>query len=266
MELKVDYHIHTNCSDGELTPTQVVKKFKKEEYDVIAITDDDGVDGIKEAKIAGEAIELKVIQGVELSSITEAGVNVHILGYNMDLENNEFIETLDELKEWRRDRNKVLIKKLNDLGYHVDIDEIYKAKGNDYIGKPDIARYLLDKGMIAKMDDAFSSESGIYSKEEIENITRKKLNIKDAINIIKNAKGIAVLAHPMKIKGIGEKGSDEFFLNLNNLVKDLKVEGLKGLECYHPSASEDDSKKLVEFAEKYHLHITEGSDFHSENK
>ena len=120
MELKVDYHIHTNCSDGELTPTQVVKKFKKEEYDVKAITDHVGVDGIKEAKIAGAAIE-----------------------------------------EWRRDRNKVIIKKLNDLGYHVDIDEIYKAKGNDYIGKPDIARYLLDKGMIAKMDDAFSSESGI---------------------------------------------------------------------------------------------------------
>ncbi|MBK5253191.1 MAG: PHP domain-containing protein [Peptostreptococcaceae bacterium] len=263
MDLKVDYHIHTSYSDGALTPTQIVKKFKEEEYDIIAVTDHDGVDGIREAKIAGEAIELKVIQGVELSSVTEKGVNIHILGYNMDVDNNEFIETLNELKEWRKDRNLVLVNKLDGLGYHVDIDEIYKAKGNHYIGKPDIARYLIDKGMINKMDEAFNTKTGIYSNEEIKNIKRKKIKSKKAINILKNAKGTPVLAHPMKIESIGEKGSEEFFANLNSLIRSLKVEGLKGLECYHPSANEEDSKKLVEMAEKYHLHITEGSDFHS---
>ena len=264
MELKVDYHIHTNYSDGVMTPTQIIKKFKDEEYDVIAITDHDGIDGLNEAKIAGEAIELKVILGIELSAVTDDERSLHILGYNIDINNSELKEAMIMLKKWREDRNIELLKLLNSKGYDIDLEEIYNKKGNKYIGKPDIARVLYEKGQIKSIEEAFDDEKGVFSSAEVTDIKKRKLRSNEAINLIKRANGTPVLAHPMKIKGLGKKGSNEFFDNLDELVKELKKQGLRGIECFHPSATFEDSNKVVMIAEKYHLHITEGSDFHGE--
>ena len=88
----------------------------------------------------------------------------------------------------------------------------------------------------------------------------------EAVDVIKEAGGMAVLAHPLKTKKIGEPGSEEFWKNLEAIVADLKKHGLKGMECYHPSADHDQALRLVVMAGKYHLHITEGSDFHGDDK
>ena len=91
---------------------------------------------------------------------------------------------------------------------------------------------------------------------------KEKITPEEAISLILGAGGIPVLAHPMKVKGIGEKGSDEYFVNLSKILRTLKKAGLKGLECFHPSASHDQALRLVDLAGKYHLHITQGSDYH----
>ena len=142
---------------------------------------------------------------------------------------------------------------INERGYELSYDDLITRPNQNYVGKPNFARALKAKGYeIPDMWELFDS------------VEKEKIDTLEAIELIKKAGGIAVLAHPMQIKNLGDKSSDEFWNKLDELIRMLKKEGLKGIECYHPSADEEDSLKLVTIAGKYHLHITEGSDFHSE--
>lgn len=286
MEYKVDYHFHSTFSDGSKRPTELVKWYKNNGYDEIALTDHDGIDGIKEAKIAGEALGIQVISGVEISTdlyadFSEKPLDVHLLGYRFDEENQELIAKLSELKKFRADRNDRLIEKLNEMGYEISYEDILNSSNwsnQNYIGKPNIADALVYKGYIKNRIEAFEPGKFLESPE-IKGIKKEKLHIDDAIMLIRNAGGIPVIAHPMEIyqrekyfvDGIKgheryrqnkDYGKEKFFEWLFEELKLLKKKGLGGLECYHPSATEDDSSKLVSVAEKLKLHITSGSDYH----
>ena len=269
MSYVVDYHMHSYYSDGTMSPVELVKKYKKEEYDIIALTDHDGIDGLKEAFIAGESLEIKVIPGVELSTeytFTGAGgkeitADLHMLGYNFDVENKELLDTLEDLKVRRKARNAQLVAALNARGYNIDLAALEAESKGGYVGKPNIARLLVERGVIEKTADAWTSEE-IFAAPEIKKIKKVKLTAQEAIALLVNAGGMPVLAHPAKTRGIGERGSDEFWENLEIIISTLKKIGLKGVECYHPNHSEEESYKLFKLAEKYHLHVTEGSDFH----
>lgn len=286
MEYKVDYHFHSTFSDGSKRPTELVKWYKNNGYDEIALTDHDGIDGIKEAKIAGEALGIQVISGVEISTdlyadFSEKPLDVHLLGYRFDEENQELIAKLSELKKFRADRNDRLIEKLNEMGYEISYEDILNSSNRsnqNYIGKPNIADALVDKGYIKNRIEAFEPGKFLESPE-IKGIKKEKLHIDDAISLIRNAGGIPVIAHPMEIyqrekyfvDGIEgserdrqneDYGKGKFFEWLFEELKRLKKKGLGGLECYHPSATEDDSSELVSLAEKLKLHITRGSDYH----
>ena len=256
MGYKVDYHIHTYYSDGTMKPTDVVRRYSDMEYDMIAITDHDGVDGVREASIAGEALRIQVIPGIEFGtdcSFEEKKLELHILGYHIDEDNKELLERLEDIRAKRADRNERLLALINERGYELSYDDLITRPNQNYVGKPNFARALKAKGYeIPDMWELFDS------------VEKEKIDTLEAIELIKKAGGIAVLAHPMQIKNLGEKSSDEFWNKLDELIRMLKKEGLKGIECYHPSADEEDSLKLVTIAGKYHLHITEGSDFHSE--
>lgn len=262
-EYKVDFHIHTNFSDGRLSPTAIVKQAKDLEYDMIAITDHDGIDGIKEALIAGEALEIKVIPGIELATETEKGIGLHILGYYFDPEDAHLNEVLEELKRRRNDRNERLIAVLNDMGYELSMADLKGQQPNNYIGKPVIARALAAKGYIEDPKEAFAPGKFLESSQALA-VKKVKLTAAEAISLIKDAGGIAVLAHPIQTKGIGEPGSEEFYENIGVIISQLKKQGLGGLECYHPDQNHEQSMRFVELAEKYHLHITRGSDFHGD--
>lgn len=256
MSYKADYHIHSCYSDGTMRPVDIVRMYKEKEYDVIALTDHDGVDGVKEAEIAGEALKIKVVPGVEISSsmnFYEKSVELHILGYHIDTENQLLLEKLKELRAYREDRNRRLLTFLNEHGYLLTEEDLLQQPGQTYVGKPNFARAIREKGyVIEDMWDVFDQ------------VEKKKISVGEAIEVIRQAGGIAVLAHPMKIRGIGEKESQPFWEALDEITSELKRNGLKGMECYHPSASAEDSLRLVSLAGKYHLHITEGSDFHGE--
>ena len=286
MEYKVDYHFHSTFSDGTKRPTELVKWYKNNGFDEIALTDHDGIDGIKEAKIEAEALGIQVISGVEISTnlsvdFKNKPIDVHVLGYRFDENNAELISKLKELRRFRAELNDLMIKKLNEMGYEISYEDILKCTNRSnqtYIGKPNIADTLVNKGYIKNRNDAFEDGKFLESPE-IKAIKKEQMNIADAIHLIKDAGGIAVIAHPMEIfeeekyfvealvkcsSNIPKEdyGKQKFFKWLFEELKNLKRQGLGGLECYHPSASEEDSHNLVKIAEKLKLHITRGSDYH----
>ncbi|MDY2960242.1 MAG: PHP domain-containing protein [Hornefia sp.] len=261
MALKMDLHTHSTYSDGKLKPVELVKKYHDEEYGIIAITDHDTVKGVAEAKIAGEALEMQVIAGIELGTIFEDELKLHILGYYIDIENDRLREITETLKKAREKRNRELLAILNKQGFDISEYDLTVFPGQKYIGKPHFAIALKNKGYISQAKEAFEDGKFLETAEAkaIDNIC---IDTADAVEVIKGAGGISVLAHPMKIKGLGEKGSDIFFENLEILLRKLKKLGLKGIECFHPSADHEDGLRLVRLADKFHLHITHGSDFH----
>ena len=261
-DYKVDFHIHTTASDGEATPTQIVKRAKELDYDIIAITDHDNTDGIAEATIAAEAVEIKLVPGIEIAVVTEEGTGLHMLGYNIDIENENLKQFLSKMVERRKERNEQLFKVLQDMGYDITRDDIEVGK-NDFIGKPLIARALVRKGYIDNEKQAFGKE--ILGSPQCRAVKKVKPLAKDAIRIITEAGGTPVLAHPIQTRGIGRPGSEMFYNNIDKIIKRLKRQGLKGLECFHPDQDFEQSMRFVEMAEKYHLHITQGSDFHGKD-
>lgn len=261
---KVDFHIHTNYSDGRATPVEIVKKAKELEYDMIAITDHDGIDGIREALIAGEAAEIKVIPGIELATETEEGIGLHILGYYFDHKDAHLNAVLAALRERRDARNHKLVAVLREMGYDISMEELLERQPNGFIGKPVIARLLEEKGYVEYFKDAFKKGQFLGS-DEARKVKKEKIMASEAIELIKGAGGIAVLAHPIQTRGVGEPGSEEFYKNMDAIIKRLKIQGLKGLECYHPDQDHEQTMRFIELAEKYHLHITRGSDFHGKD-
>ena len=263
MSYKMDLHLHTNYSDGIMSPVEIVKRAKDMGYDMIAITDHDGIDGVREGIIAGEALNVKVIPGIEFSAYTEDDLYVHILGYYFDVDNVQLNEELKKLKEYRILRNNKLLKVLSDMGYEITPENLQKTQGRNYVGKPNIARALANKGYIKDVNEAFV-EGKFLESTMAKAVKKEKISTSRVVKLIKDAGGIAVIAHPMKIKGLGERGTLEFFSNLFQLIGRLKKEGVSGIECYHINHTEQESLRLVEIAEKYHMHITEGSDFHGD--
>ncbi|MCQ2555175.1 MAG: PHP domain-containing protein [Clostridia bacterium] len=259
-ESKVDYHIHTVYSDGTLTPVEVVKKYSEAEYDEIAITDHDGISGIAEAKIAGEALNIKVLPGIEISTDYE-GHNVHLLGYNFDTENEALLEKLKEIRAARDERNVHLAEKINEMGFNFSLDEVYSRSKGKYVGKPNIARILVEKGYFPDFDTCFKE---LMESPEIRGLKKKRIPIEEAIRLIKDAKGLPVLAHPKKLKFLGEPETEEYWSNLDSFLRYLKKAGLSGMECFYPTHDTTDEFRFSSLAGKYHLHITKGSDFHGE--
>ena len=254
MEFKTDYHIHSFYSDGVLSPTEIVKRFRALDYDIISITDHDGFEGLREVRDAVKDLEMEVVPGIEFSTLYDFDgekLELHILGYNFDTEDKNMIRTCEELKENRKERNSKLIAKLKAEGIDISLEDLPKKPGG-YIGKPDIARVLTSKGYGNL--DLYKMLSGV---------SKKMLSSSEAIELLIGAKGTAVLAHPLEIDEFISEGKYNFD-KLVKLLIELKKLGLKGLECFHPSATEEDSEKLIEIAAKYHLHITSGSDFHHE--
>ena len=260
MAVKMDLHMHSTYSDGTLKPVELVKKCHDDEYSLIALTDHDGIGGVREAMIAGEALGIEVIPGIELAADLD-GREIHVLGYYFDLDNADLNHVIEELKLRRRDRNERLLKCLNEMGYELGFEDLKQRPNQAYIGKPNFALALVRKGYISKASEAFLPGK-LLESPEARAVKRDMISADEAIELILNAGGIPSLAHPMKLRDIGEKGSPEFFNNLESIIVDLKAKGLKAVECFHPSATHEQGVDLAILAGKYHLHVTQGSDFH----
>lgn len=246
----IDLHVHTTASDGEYMPSKIVKMAKENNVTTVAITDHDTIEGIEEAIEAGTKLGIEIIPGIELNAKVPKG-KMHIVGYFFDINNKEFLKKMAELKKDREDRNQQFIEEFNKKGIAITLEQVKKYVIGNVVGKPHFARALYDNGYIKDIEEAYSN---YFNVEPFNEIKRKGITPREAIQIIKNAGGIAVIAHPVTLKLDDEE--------LKNKIQELKEYGLDGIECYNNIHTKEDIKKLKEIAQENNLLITAGSDFH----
>ncbi len=257
----LDLHIHTTASDGTYTPEEIVQWALRKKLTTIAITDHDGVGGLPRALDEAKGENIKVIPGIELSTETKGGVELHILGYYIDMENPQLLRVCQRLRKARKERNQAYLLALKSMGMEITLGDMGVRCWDAYMGKPTFARAMVKRGYIQEKNQAFEE---IFCKEPLRSIRKKKLSCEEGIILILQAGGIPVLAHPGKTKGLGPKGSQRFFLAMEQIIKELKTYGLKGLECIYPKHTLQETLWFVSMARAQGLLMTQGSDFHGD--
>lgn len=250
----IDLHVHSTASDGTLTPIELVDYAISIGQKAIAITDHDTVNGLKEAIEYSKDKDIKIIPGVELSTEYN-NKDIHMLGLFIDYNNKAFINKLNHFNQLRMDRNNKMCELLSNLGFNISLDKMYEKFGDTIITRAHFARYLLDNNYISSMKEAFdkylSDGCPCY-------VPKVKCSPYEAIEIIKNANGFPVLAHPLLY--------NYSLSELDSLVKSFKNSGLIGIEAIYSLNEGDDESNMIRLAQKYDLFITGGSDFHGSNK
>jgi len=254
MKQQYDLHSHTTVSDGTFTPEELVQKAIDEGFKAIAITDHDNIAGIETAQsYAGD--RLLVIPGVEISVEYGPGT-MHMCGYFMDLDNDYLNERLDFVQEARRQRNPKIVKKLNDAGFAMTMEEIEAVAGSKQVGRPHFATVMLDKGYVKTKQEAFDK---YLDKSAPCYVNKERLSLEDSVKAIRTADGIPVLAHPIQLKLNNDKEYREMFAHLKKM-------GVLGIEALTSRQTDAENKLFYGMAKDLGMLITGGSDFHGANK
>lgn len=257
----IDLHLHTYYSDGTMSPEELVRYAKESGAETIAITDHDGMGGLGEGMEAGKRLGVQVIPGIELSTEDDEGIYMHILGYCFDLNNEALKKEVEWIRKKRVERNENLLAALREIGCKLSKEDLQLREGQDYVGKPTFALALARKGYVASPKEAFK-EGRFMRSDVVRRVHREKISARKAINLIRDAGGIPVLAHPMKISHLIRQGGEDFFERLDRQLVKLKSWGLGGMECYYSGHQPEETEQLVCMAKKHGLIITAGSDFH----
>ena len=252
----IDMHAHTNYSDGDLSPQDLIRLAIDKRVGTLAITDHDTIEGIKKVNRNEDIIVdtgIEIINGIELSAKSDKG-RMHILGYGIDLNNVALNKKMTDLRD--NSINSVLsimeqIKRDYGIRFsYEDIRELVNANHN--LGRPDLAKLCVKYGYATTSQDAFDKYLiDAYNKTRQ---TSKGLQYQECLELITNSGGIPVLAHPKSLE-LSEK---EFLI----LLKEMISCGLKGIEVYHSSHSKEEMDHYLEIANQYGLLISGGSDFH----
>lgn len=251
---QIDLHLHSNASDGTCTPTEVVHLAKEAGLSAIALTDHDTVAGIPEAKEAAKQSNIELITGAEFSCHYQ-NTEIHVLGFFLDETNEELLTRFQSLIENRKKRNLMMLEKINLAGIPITLDLLCAGNPDTVITRAHFARALLELGIVSTKEQAFqkylNSDRPFY-------VPRPKLNPKEIIHTIKQAGGMAFLAHPM-LYHLG-------YRQVSDMLDALIEFGLEGVEVYHSSNHALESSQLKSIALSKHLLISGGSDFHGSNK
>lgn len=260
METKlIDLHSHTTYSDGELTPNELIYLAIENNIGTIAITDHDTLNGIKSIDKNDKLIQdskIQMINGIELTAQPPKGT-LHILGYDIDLNNKELNDIMTTLKNNSTNRTLSIMEQIKRdyqiVFSHEDIKELINSNHN--LGRPDLAKLCVKYGYAKSVPEAFEKYLiDAYNKTLTVN---KRLSFEECINLITNANGIPVLAHP-KTLNLSEK-------ELLILIKQMVECGLKGIEVYHSTHTKEEIELYLNIAKKYNLLISGGSDYHGPN-
>ena len=240
----VALHMHSTASDGSRAPGDVVREAKRIGLCAIALTDHDTLDGLAEAEAVGRELGIRVVRGVELSAV-EGDIETHILGLHLN-DATELEAQLVALREMRRTRAQRIVAKLNDLGVRIEFASVLEQSAGGAIGRPHVARALIAEGWAVDFRDAFERYLGNGKPAYV---GKDRLAVRDAIDLIHGAGGIAVLAHP------ASGGTRE---RVEAFVRD----GIDGVEVRHPSHSSEDIARLGALVEHFSLVPSGGSDWH----
>jgi hypothetical protein len=245
MERYIDLHIHTSCSDGALSPAEVLDRVRATKLAAFAIADHDTVDGYKEiSRLRGDN-DPELISGVELSA-THEGEDVHMLAYLFDSESEAIGSALKEFQEKRNQRGRLIVEKLGELGLQVPFEAVLKAANHSVVGRPHIAEAMKDQKVTKSYEEAFRKYIG---KDGPAYVPKLKFTPAQVFELVHGAGGVAVLAHPM-------------LDNCVRFVEELADAGLDGLEIYHYTANTAGVRRLKQMAKRLNLALSGGSDFH----
>jgi predicted metal-dependent phosphoesterase TrpH len=247
----VDLHVHTSCSDGAMSPAEVVRYAVARGIKALAITDHDTIEGNEEAMATGRAEGLPVIPGVEISTQWE-GLTLHLLGYGLHQATPRVQETFAFLLESRRQRNPRIVQRLRQLGIDITLEDVVREANGSVVGRPHFARALVKKGAVRSVQDAFDRLLGRGAAAYVQ---KQRLSPVQACELIHEAGGVAVLAHP----GIVEQDRPGC---LPALLGNLFRLGLAGIEAYYSRHSPEQTNRYLGLAREHGILATGGSDFH----
>jgi ribonuclease III len=264
-DAKIDLHIHSDASDGTLSPPAILNMAADLNLAAISITDHDTVKGALKALDYGIPAPLNFITGVEISANPpphwQSAINfrgsLHILGYGIDVANPQLNTALDKLQEARRNRNPHIIKKLQAMGFDLSMGEVaamVEGADTNNFGRPHIARLMVKKGICKSIDDTFELYLG---NDKLAYVEKYRIECAEAIQVIRNAGGVPVLAHPVLYQTVNTA-------EIENLIITLKAMGLCGLEVYYSEQTPEQTAYYAGLARRYDLLMTGGSDFHGD--
>lgn len=246
----IDLHVHSNASDGSLTPTEVADEAIRMGLSAIALTDHDTVDGIDEIVRYTEDKPIVVVPGIELSCYYN-NREIHILGFYMDYANPALNAELKVLKDAREARNEKMVSLMQADGLPITMEKLLHGNPDSVITRAHFARVLVEEGICKNKDAAFKKYIGIGCKYYL---PKPQVTCEDAMRILTTYSKGAFLAHPL-LYHLG-------YSRLDELLSYLKTLGLKGIEAYHSSNNSYESGKLRLMAHNHGLCISGGSDFH----
>ena len=243
---KADFHTHTFHSDGLLSPNSLFIKAKSYGINIISITDHDNIEHIPEEISLAEQHNVQFIPGCEVSAY-QSGKDYHIIALNFELDNKNFKEYFENYNKERLKRAEIIVRKFNKLGFDLKLEDILLESKNAPIVRPHIARAFVKKGYAKDTKEVFSKflyDNGPAYQPKI------VFPVKDAVELIHRAGGVAILAHPAN------------FYTIEELEKCVK-QGIDGIEVYHPLHNSEHTRFYIQFALNHNLLVSGGSDFHN---
>ena len=250
----VDLHVHSTESDGTLTPEDLVAEAKKAELAAFALTDHDTCQGVGKAMPLAASAGIELIPGIELSTDYH-GKEVHIVGLYIDIENEQLLKKTAKYRKCRSERNALMVEALRKEGLSITMEELVAENPDCVITRANIARFLYEHGQIKSVREAFDRYIGDHCKCYV---GRLKVASTDAVRLIKEAGGTAILAHPL-LYGLSNT-------NLQKMIDALKPVGLDGLEAIYSTYTTGEEQQMKRLARENGLLISGGSDFHGSNK
>jgi predicted metal-dependent phosphoesterase TrpH len=248
-EKYIDLHLHSNASDGTYPPAEVYRRAGGAGLSAFALTDHDSLEGYDEIVGQVDTDLIELVPAIELSGYWK-GEDLHILAYLVDPESPELREKLAQFKTNREKRAEAMVEKINGMGVPLEMESVRRAAGRSTIGRPHVAEALIRAGVIKNFDEAFQRFIGARCPAYE---PKRYISVPDAIDVIHQAGGLAVFAHP----GL---------LNRDDLLIDLLEMGLDGIEAFHSQHDAYRTNHYIQTAQKYGLVYTGGSDCHGDRK
>jgi 3',5'-nucleoside bisphosphate phosphatase len=245
----VDLHLHTRFSDGTYSPEELVAQAVRQELAALALTDHDTVEGCAPTERACAAVGIEFIVGTELTA-EQDGHELHILGYLMDTQNPRLLVETGKFQSVRQNRIREMVSRLNQMGVPLATDAVFTLANCRAPGRPHVARALVQAGLCGSLDEAFER---FLKKNRPAWVPKFKMSASEAIDLVHQAGGVAVMAHP------GLNHADE-------LIPNLVEAGLDGLECFHTKHSPATAEHYLRLAVRFDLLVTGGSDCHGLSK
>lgn len=244
-----DLHMHTSFSDGTYSPEELAAHGKRCRLDAMSLTDHDTVEGCARMEIACRSHSIEFISGTELTADFN-GDELHLLGYMIDINNPRLLLEIAKFQKGRQDRIREMVARLNAHKIPLKVEDVFKLANCRSPGRPHVGRALVQAGYCSGMDEAFER---FLKKHRPAYVPKTKISAQQAIELVHAAGGFAVMAHP------GLNRTDE-------LIAHLVEAGLDGIECFHSKHSPSDVKRYLNYAAKYKLLVTGGSDCHGMSK